>query len=78
LRHIQEQLERHGVQLFDVQIIEREAYRAIFSFGGTIEGLSRKEVSGLDSAIANARAFAGEVVERLKAASASPKQAEVA
>lgn len=79
LRHIQDQLQRHGVQLFNVQIIEREAFRAIFSFGGTLERLDRKEVSGIDSAIVNARAFAGEVIDRIRqSVGQSHKQTEVA
>jgi chromosome partitioning protein len=80
LRHVQDQLERHGVQLFQVQIIEREAFRAIFSFGGGVGGLDPKEVSGLDAALINARAFAGEVIERIrKAGAGEPAQrAEVA
>jgi chromosome partitioning protein len=79
LRHIQDQLERHGVPLFDVQLIEREAFRAIFSFGGTVQNLDRKEVSGVDAAIVNAHAFTGEVIERIRNASAGAQQrAEVA
>jgi chromosome partitioning protein len=74
LRHIQDQLERHGVQLFNVQIIEREAFRAIFSFGGTVEGLDRKEVGGVASAIINAHAFASEVIERIRKASPGQTQ----
>lgn len=75
LRHVQDQLERHGVQLFGVQIIEREAFRAIFSFGGGVGDLDSKDVSGLGPAIINARAFAGEVIERIrKAAAAEPTQ----
>jgi hypothetical protein len=38
---------------------EREAFRAIFSFGGTIESLRPDQVGGLEGAIKNARAFAG-------------------
>lgn len=79
LRHIQDQLERHGVQLFNVQIIEREAFRAIFSFGGPLAGLDHKQVSGVEAAIVNARAFAGEVIERIRESAGQPqKQTEVA
>lgn len=80
LRHIQDQLKQFGIQLLDVQLIEREAFRSIFSFGGTLEGLDPKEVGGVDSAIINARAFAGEVIDRIrKSAAAEPQQqAEVA
>jgi chromosome partitioning protein len=49
-----------------VQIHEREAYRALFSFGGTLESLNPQFVSNVDAAIVNARAFAGEVVAMLR------------
>jgi len=47
---------------------EREAFRAIFSFGGTVNDLSPAQVSNLQSAAANAQAFAGEVVGLLRRA----------
>ena len=64
------------MKLFDTQIQERDAYRAIFSFGGALSELDPSQVSNLKPAITNALAFAGEVVSILKQASA-PK-AEVA
>jgi chromosome partitioning protein len=66
LRHIQEQFEKHEVVVFDTQLIERDAFRALFSFGGTLDSLKRGEVSNLAAAIINARAFAREVVARLQ------------
>ena len=66
LRHIQEQFEKHEVVVFDTQLIERDAFRALFSFGGTLDSLKRGEVSNLAAAIINARAFAREVVVRLR------------
>lgn len=66
LRHIQEEFHKHGIRSFQTQIHEREAYRALFSFGGTIEALSPANVSNLDAAVVNARAFAGEVIAMLK------------
>jgi chromosome partitioning protein len=66
LRNIQEQLSRAGIDMFETQLLERDAFRALFSFGGTLESQNSKEVSGLDKAIANARAFAGETLAFLK------------
>ena len=40
----------HGVPSLQTQMHEREAFRAIFSFGGTIDGLNAGQVSGLDGA----------------------------
>lgn len=63
---IEEQLREHGVPVFDTQLNDRDAFRAIFSFGGSLSGLDRQQVSGISSAIANARAFTGEVIGKLK------------
>jgi chromosome partitioning protein len=68
LQHIRGELERAGVPIFKTQMHEREAFRAIFSFGGSVEDLQASQVGGLDSAITNARAFAAEVVAMLRAA----------
>lgn len=66
LQHIQTEFHKHGVSAFETQIHEREAYRALFSFGGTLESLDPQQVSNLGAAIVNARAFAGEVVAMLR------------
>ncbi|HUJ93600.1 MAG TPA: ParA family protein [Candidatus Bathyarchaeia archaeon] len=79
LQHIQAEFQKHGIQAFQTQIHEREAYRALFSFGGTLEGLNPGHVSNLDAAVVNARAFAAELVSMLRAAPADSTQvAEVA
>ncbi len=66
LKHIQDEFRKHGVRSFETQIHEREAYRALFSFGGTLEGLNPAHVSNLNVAIVNARAFAGEVISMIR------------
>lgn len=66
LQHIQEQFRNHGILAFQTHMHEREAYRALFSFGGTLESLNRDHVSNIDGAIVNARAFAGEVIAMLR------------
>lgn len=66
LQHIRAELARNAVPIFDVQMHEREAFRAIFSFGGTVEALNPAQVSNLSGAVANARAFAAEVVAILR------------
>jgi chromosome partitioning protein len=67
LTAIQTQLYQHGVHMFDSQLNEREAFRAMFSFGGALEDLPKDQVGNLPNAIANARAFTNEVVEMLRA-----------
>ncbi len=68
LQDIQEQFRKHGVRAFQTHVSEREAYRALFSFGGTLEALNPKQVSNLTAAIVNARAFAAETVHILRSA----------
>ena len=75
LQHIQDEFRKHGVRAFQVQIHEREAYRALFSFGGTLSSLNPQQVSNLGAAIINARAFAGEVIGMLRAAPKETSQA---
>jgi len=67
LRHVIAELDAAAVPRMKVELIERDAFRALFSFGGTLENLDRKQVSGVPDAIKNAKAFAAEVVELIKA-----------
>jgi chromosome partitioning protein len=71
LQHIQDEFKKYGILSFQTQIHEREAYRALFSFGGTLEALKPEHVSNLEAAVMNARAFAGEVVRLLHEAAAA-------
>jgi chromosome partitioning protein len=66
LRHIQEQFLRNNIRAFRTHLHDREAYRALFSFGGTLESLDPKQVGGLESAITNARAYATEFVQMIR------------
>lgn len=75
--HIQGGLLDAGVPVFDTQLNEREAFRAVFSFQQTLEELDPREVSNLDKAQANAEQFAAEVIERLRAVR-TPSQTETA
>jgi hypothetical protein len=61
------------------QINERDAFRALFSFGGTLTGLDSAQVSNIKAATLNARAFAAEIIAMLKRPTAQPRvRAEVA
>jgi len=64
-RFIEAQFAQLGAPIFDTQIVDREAFRAMFSFGGSLAGLTDKGVSGLSAALANAHAFTQELVDRL-------------
>lgn len=72
LQHIQDEFRKHGIRCFQTQVHEREAYRALFSFGGTLESLNRGHVSNLDSAVGNARAFAAEAISMLREVAETP------
>ena len=78
LRHIVAQLDEAGIPRLSTELIERDAFKAIFSFGGTLEDLDRSQVSGVKDAIANARAFAAEVVHRLRTGEGAPAVAGAA
>jgi chromosome partitioning protein len=65
LKDVISQITAAGFPTFNIEIFERDAFRAMFSFGGTLYTLDPKQVSGVDSAIINARSFAAEVLERL-------------
>jgi len=84
LQSIEAEFAQNGVPMFGSQIHERDAYRAIFAFGGTLADLDPTQVSNLPAAKLNARTFAGEVIETLKANTAartppaSHRQEEVA
>ncbi|MGO4910248.1 AAA family ATPase [Pseudorhodobacter sp. W20_MBD10_FR17] len=71
IRNVREQLNQAGIPVFETSIVERAAYRDILDYGGLLADLDRAQVSNVDKAVENARAFAGEVVARLKAARAS-------
>ncbi len=65
LQHVEQLLQDAGIPMFRTQMLDREPFRAIFSIGGSLEKLSQKEVSTRDAAIANAEAFASELLEKL-------------
>ena len=56
----------------------RAAFRAIFSFGGTLSSLDSSQVSNIAAAKQNARAFASEVVALLKTNAGQLQAQEVA
>lgn len=67
LRHVRDEFAEAGIDTFACEIVDREAFRAMFSFGGSVRALAAHDVSGVARAASNARAFADELVARLKA-----------
>ena len=65
LRDIEVQFASAGVPVLECQLIDRAAYRSIFSFGGTIRTIDAMKVSGLPGARENAQAFVQSVLSKL-------------
>ena len=66
LRNVQEQLATSGIDVFQTTIVERAAFRDLFDYGGGLTELDPATVSNIGKAQENARAFAGEVISKLK------------
>ena len=64
-RDIENQFAEGGVPMLKSALIDRAAYRALFSFGGTPRTLQYDQVGGLLAAQENAYAFAQEIVNVL-------------
>jgi chromosome partitioning protein len=67
LQNIKAQFVKHNIPALTAHLHERDAYRAIFSFGGTLESMNPKAVGNLEAAINNARVLTSEVVDLLRA-----------
>lgn len=78
LQSIESEFAQNDIPMFGTQIHERDAYRAIFSFGGTLSGLDPSQVTNIKAAASNARAFAVEVIALLKSRAPIKKDAEAA
>ena len=66
LTNIEQQFAASDVPVLRSHLHERDAYKALFVFGGPLSGLDPGEVRNVSSAIVNARAFAQEVLTMLK------------
>lgn len=64
--HIATSLRAANVPMFDTELHEREAFRAMFSFSVPLEALDPADVANVPKAIANAEAFANEVLDLLR------------
>lgn len=66
LAHIEKGLVAAGIPVFNTELNEREAFRAMFSFRQPLAGLNPNEVANLDKAIGNAEQFTQEVIAALR------------
>jgi chromosome partitioning protein len=74
-RHVEARFAELKVPVLHTKLYDREAYRAMFSYGGTLAGLEGK-VSNLHAAIKNAHAFVSEVLWHLRAGQGSAARIE--
>jgi chromosome partitioning protein len=66
LAHIQNGLVDAGIPVLETELNERDAFKAIFSFQQTLDGLNPADVPNLDKAKLNVWEFVREVVLRLQ------------
>jgi chromosome partitioning protein len=80
LKSLEQDMLAQGVPLFGTALHERDAFRAIFSFGGTLSDLDPRVVGNLPAALNNARQFTAEAIAMLKQQQqpAAERRAEVA
>ena len=79
LTSLEKDLLKQGVPVFGTSLHERDAFRAIFSFGGALSGLNPAAVGGVPAALNNARQFVVEAVAMLaKQQQSHTQMAEVA
>ena len=62
LKAIEGEFIQSGVRVLETQMHERDAFRAIFAFGGALADLDPAQVSNITAAVNNGRAFTAEVV----------------
>jgi chromosome partitioning protein len=75
---IEDEFANNQIPMFRTHLHERDAYRALFAFGGTLSGLDAAQVSNIAAALMNARVFTNEVVTLLKVKTSVPQAEAVA
>lgn len=65
-RNIENDLREQGIPILPVEMNERDAFKALFSFGGTLYDLNDTEVSSPEKAIANSESLAQAVADHLR------------
>lgn len=66
LKHILGEFERHKVPVLSTQLMEREAFKALFAIGGSLYELTLDDVRNPEAAQENAQALAREVYFRVR------------
>src|ERR1700722_15353382 len=76
LAHIQNGLVDAGIPVLQTELNERDAFKAVFAFRQTLDGLNPAEVPNLDKAKINVLKFVEEVFERLAEEEGAKKENE--
>lgn len=66
LTSIRNEFEENHIHLIPSELHERDAYKALFTYGGSLATLNPDEVGGLSKALINARAMSYDIVARLR------------
>lgn len=74
LKSLEQDLAGQGIPMFGTALHERDAFRAIFSYGGSLSTLDTKAVRNVTAAAENAKAFMTEVVGMLKKLQAETRE----
>jgi len=73
LKAVVEQLREAEIDILPVALVEKEAFRDLFTGGGGLAALEERDTYGVDAARQNAMAYVGAVIETLEAASAAAR-----
>lgn len=65
--HLMNTFREAGIAMLNTELHEREAFKALFAFNQPLSSLDPKDVSNIDKAIANAEAYAAEIISILRA-----------
>jgi chromosome partitioning protein len=77
---IEGEFAQRKIPMLETQLHERDAYRALFAYGGTLSGLDPAQVPNIPAAILNAHNYTREITDLVKPSppAIKSKEAEVA
>jgi chromosome partitioning protein len=65
LKKMLDNIDKSNIDIFDTEITEREAFKAIFDYSTPLSKLNSKSVSSLEKAMNNSAEFAAEVIKKI-------------